>query len=512
MAIKPLKTLKFPGLDDTYTVPQPNGYYEEMSTGTSDQLMSTQYTTDSVPYLYRKSGGGVEVGNRMRDKIIGGSVVWNQLVNASASSVTVTSSHKYIAKINDAWSVGASTGTALSVTGGTDMVFDITQMFPTAIADYIYQLEQTTAGAGVSLFRQMFPQDYYEYDAGTMRSVEGLQSHDMVGFNLWDEEWEVGSIKQDGTDATEDNRIRSKNYIPILKGSDYYFTNADSLTIGLRFYDADKNSIGYGAISASTLMQYGGRYLPNGTAYLRFTVIGTATYHNDICINLSDPDKNGTYEPYTKHSYSLDSTVTLRGIPKLVDNNIKWDGDVYDASGVVTRRYGVVDLGTLGWTLNDTSYEYAFFYSNVNARKGGSVNFICSKYTNYGHERNEMTADKEIATWNTVLHKYITIRDSSYTDAAAFKAAMSGVYLVYELATPTTEQAEPYQEVQIVDPYGTEEYVTTGFVPVGHETEYPTDLRSVIEKIADAPSEDGTYTLKATVTDGKVTYEWESIT
>ena len=53
--------------------------------------------------------------------------------------------------------------------------------------------------------------------------------------------------------------------------------------------------------------------------------------------------------------------------------------------------------------------------------------------------------------------------------------------LVYELATPTTEQAEPYQELQICSPYGTEEYVTTGIVPVGHYTKYPTDLKSKLE-------------------------------
>lgn len=77
----------------------------------------------------------------------------------------------------------------------------------------------------------------------------------------------------------------------------------------------------------------------------------------------------------------------------------------------------------------------------------------------------------------------IFVKDSVYANvsAADFKAAMSGVYLVYELATPTTEQAEPFQSLQILDPYGTEEYVTAGIVPVGHETKYPENLRAKIE-------------------------------
>jgi hypothetical protein len=63
--------------------------------------------------------------------------------------------------------------------------------------------------------------------------------------------------------------------------------------------------------------------------------------------------------------------------------------------------------------------------------------------------------------------------DSAFiTDTTAFKQAMSGVELVYELATPTTEQAQPYTNPQIVDPDGTEEYVTANNVPVGHDSTY----------------------------------------
>lgn len=96
--------------------------------------------------------------------------------------------------------------------------------------------------------------------------------------------------------------------------------------------------------------------------------------------------------------------------------------------------------------------------------------------------------------------------------AAQFKESMSGVYLLYELATPATETADPYAEIQIVSPYGTEEYVDERAVaiPVGHETEYPTDLVAKIEEIPDPPTADGTYTLKASVSGGSVTYSWEA--
>lgn len=57
------------------------------------------------------------------------------------------------------------------------MCFDLTQMFGSNIADYIYSLEQTNAGAGVSLIKQLLPKTYYNYDTGgtivTLDSVNG---------------------------------------------------------------------------------------------------------------------------------------------------------------------------------------------------------------------------------------------------------------------------------------------------------------------------------------------------
>jgi hypothetical protein len=81
--------------------------------------------------------------------------------------------------------------------------------------------------------------------------------------------------------------------------------------------------------------------------------------------------------------------------------------------------------------------------------------------------------DKLISLYNSDVLR-LCVKDSAYTDATAFKSAMSGVYLVCELATPTTETAESYASPQVVNPLGTEEYIDTRDVPVpvGHETRY----------------------------------------
>ena len=50
-------------------------------------------------------------------------------------------------------------------------IIDLTQMFGSTIADYIYGLEQATAGEGVAFFRNIYPDSYYPYDIGTTELV-----------------------------------------------------------------------------------------------------------------------------------------------------------------------------------------------------------------------------------------------------------------------------------------------------------------------------------------------------
>ena len=58
-----------------------DGYYEDLTAGSSEQLLSNTYIPDTDPYLFRTTAGSKEVGDRVyEDAIVGGSVAWNQLV------------------------------------------------------------------------------------------------------------------------------------------------------------------------------------------------------------------------------------------------------------------------------------------------------------------------------------------------------------------------------------------------------------------------------------------------
>ena len=486
-----------------------DGNYVDLTAGTALAVLSDSYTEDAVPYKFRRTP---YKSRRLMDSITGGTVAWNQLCNGA--SVSVPNGHKYLSKIADAWTIGASTGAAITgLTAGADMVIDLTAMFCPTIADYIYNLEQSTAGAGVALFRSLFGASYYPYNAGELISISGLSARKTVGFNAWDEKWENGGLDAQGQNSTAGNRIRTKNYIPVASSTVYYLKSSNTSIVC--YYDANKNFL------SSETVSIAGTHLfttLSDAHYIRCQFGNNndplTTYKNDICINISDTAKNGTYEPYEAHTYPLDSTLTLRGIPKLDSNNkLYFDGDRYASDGTVTRRYGIVDLGTLNWTYYSGEGHIRFYATlpvtaKVIASGQEIPNLINVKYIadTYYNVFNDVT-DKTISV--TASGQQVAVYDTAYTDAATFKTAMSGVYLVYELATPTTETASPYQAIQACDPDGTEEYVSTTVVPVGHESKYYKDIISAVEGIPDAPAADGTYTLKVTVTDGVPVYSWE---
>lgn len=310
-------------------------------------------------------------------------------------------------------------------------------------------------------FRAMFPKGYYEYNAGQLLSAKpsGMVT---AGFNQWDEVSQPGGYITDNGDIANwgGDRLASKNHIPVFPNTQYFFQTPYSIPgygIRIAWYDADKNSISvstkYQAIQTS----------PDNARYMRFCPgmqYGSSTYNHDICVNLSwSGSKNGTYEPYEKRTRAVDTATYF-------PNGMRSAGSAYDEMDFERRkaikRIGVVDLGSLNWFYEPTT-PYERFVASVDGIKivSGSAkgNLVCSKYTTTSVDDVYLhTADKTIAVHSTAGQ--VWVYDTAYTDAATFKAAMSGVMLYYELATPTEfDIPDTVSNIYYADDWGTEEWM-----------------------------------------------------
>ena len=141
------------------------------------------------------------------------------------------------------------------------------------------------------------------------------------------------------------------------------------------------------------------------------------------------------YEAYNGTIYNIaftdgDNPLTVYG------------GSLNVTTGVLTITHGIVDLGSLNWVYatGDNNYFYSSAISDFKFVSADTINYICENYE--AISVNQRYIDKAIFVNSA---KNAVIQDTTYTDAAAFKTAMSGVQLVYELATPITVQLTPAQ-------------------------------------------------------------------
>lgn len=386
------------------------------------------------PYIKRSvAGTATRIGNHLYDKLVGGTVAFNQLANITTASTTdhdviftnnndgtwtisgtangtaykavtvnahngqghvmfysygaVSVENEYrIGDFNNGQSISFAKsaviikkGTANTVSIGvqiydtksinitiTPQIIDLTAMFGSTIADYIYSLEQETAGAGVAWFKALFPNDYYAYNAGEHISVKAT-AHIMR--------------------------------------------------------DASNNVIG---------------------------------------------------------NYPLDSNLELRGMPKLVNNKLEYDGDIYESSGDVTRRLSSVTLdgninpNNLGVTVLD-NYTQVSYMPYINIGVGAHSPFLCDKH--FIHAAKPSAEIKEGDIYNSGVasapRMFLALPKTVTTAAEAVAwFANNPTTVLFYIATPTTESADPFTNPQVCDENGTEEYTDSRAVaiPVGHET------------------------------------------
>ena len=410
--------------------------------------------------------------------------------------------------------INGSVTTSQTIQYKNAIAVDLTAMYGSTIADYIYTLEQGTAGAGVAFFRKYFPnmdaeytyldtdgeteitKKLRDYQQGVILSVEGVSAHNTVGFNQWDEEWEQYGSSQ----------IKSKNAIRVFPNTTYYVKAPTGVNIYFKETPTGASFDNWGGSNGTFTT-------PSNCYYIMlYTGAGYGTsYNHDICINISDLTKNGTYEPYKENTYPLDDSLTLRGIPKIANGKLYYDGDTYRSDGLHTELYDIYDCGTkttatLSMQKNNQNADDWLYYisnaPNINTHLASNADnktlimaehFVASSsaptYQNGGLISYEPQYGGII-----YLNFYGLI---STNDVATAKAYLinNGIKILYRIE-PSESSAEPFASPQIPYSGGTEEYVTTGIVPVGHDSQYSKDLRAKLEALPDdlsmiAPVEKG---------------------
>lgn len=500
-------------IDKRYAVP--DGVYENMSVGNADQLNSTLYSEDKEAYSYRAAGGSADIGNRLIDTLVGGSIVWSQYVLTNHSAVSKngvsvkiengvitmngTASGSSLVSITDraTWidytrqiSSGHLVLALLSNNSGYGTKWQIVnanngvalEIRATALSDGTYAIKNKLT---TSLNCQIYAKGTFD---NYKVSIQLIDLTVMFGADI-SSYLETLTTKQLGDWF---KKIFPKNF----NSSSYYSIKScrpiNHTTIGFNAFNSETgtarllggkeyqitgtySSVSYEDIngdSETLTIDESGIFTPLKNGIL--TVVGGNS--TNTCVHLVwGGYRNGDFEPYKQNVYPLDNTLTLRGVPKLdTAGNLYFDGDTYESDGTLTRYYGT--------------------------------------------------------------------RDYQSGDDSLANAITNGTTTVYKLETPTIEQADPFRAPQIVDDFGTEEYAqyNNDFMVQGHTSKYAPNLRDKLQNLPNIPENtgdyivhydstnrtctfvaktsdlptlptaDGNYLLKCTVADGEATLTWEA--
>lgn len=203
-------------------------------------------------------------------------------------------------------------------------------------------------------------------------------------------------------------------------GTTTYLTGNGSLTI-----DTEQNVLIYWQIKAS------------------------ATVADTIRPMLNNGSTALPYTPYRRNTIPVPAEVQALdgygwGVNADCYNYIDWEKKQF------VKRIKRLDMGSLDWAKNKDYQFYAALPEN--SKVAYALNHICSKYTSSSKGAYDSPfQDKSVS----VLSTNVWVYDKDYNAATALKAAMSGVWLYYELATPVITDILPDDNLICVEGGGT---------------------------------------------------------
>lgn len=141
------------------------------------------------------------------------------------------------------------------------------------------------------------------------------------------------------------------------------------------------------------------------------------------------------YEPYQENKIDFLRIQELNGINGVNDyiEVIDKGNGSYDLKK--TKNIDSVDLGTLDWAVDGSNFYISSISSVIKppANDNSVGNYVCQKYVNCALSKSFVDGD-----FGSNSSGLVYFRNSAYTTATAFKTAMNGVILYYQLKIPVT--------------------------------------------------------------------------
>ena len=310
---------------------------------------------------------------------------------------------------------GFAVGTVFTNVKIKIQIFDLTVMFGTG-----------NEPTSVEEFEAMFPNDYYQYNAGEIVSA-GTESVVEESRNKIYEKWQGYSIDVSGT------YVRNSNFdthvAEIVKGHTY--TVLGGAVYGLHTDKPTPNSKTYDGIRHATDMGYTFSSPIDGYVTMR----AEAGMQAAIWEGTVTPT---AYAPYHRNTYPIPEAI--KALPGYgwsagtAQNYVDYENKQYH------QCVGSVDLGALEWSYRSEQQRFYAIADSITGKFSESFgivpNIIVAKYDTVCFNDITTKIDNMKASAVKTANDFISIRNTAYADAAAFKQAMQGVILYYELATP----------------------------------------------------------------------------
>lgn len=310
----------------------------------------------------------------------------------------------------------------------------------------------------VEQFRVLFPLSYYKFNSGSLLSFNGTGIK-TTGKNLISH---LGSRTSNGITFAYNQSTGGVSCVGTATANAYSdgtanLTNASAysiLPVGSYVLSIDYSKElttankprayfqlvyldGTVSTAAVTVTDYEFTLDRPAYGYLRIQVPSDITVDCEVYPMIRFSDAESGFEPYT-------SSTTSLPISTYFPTGMKSAGTVYDEL-VPTKaitRIGAVDLGSLTWTY--ASNYKIFICDTFTGAKGTAQqtqvpNMECAIYRIGAWSEIAADETKDMAVCLLASANQLRIRNLAYTDATAFKSAMSGVYLYYELATEVVQ-------------------------------------------------------------------------